>query len=246
MVDTAGTMLARDWRLEVDTGTSTPTWTPVLGLKSCNYITEGAEQDDSTIDGEGYGSQIVTGIAARIEASGFRIGGDVAGTFTEDPGQVFLRQKGQKTGVENIVSARIYRTDESDEAHQLTATVKWATQSASDVNALQEFQVTLSSRGKPQDIEKPATPSGPAISTAQGLMDGTVGTSYTDTVTATGGTAPLSFAVTTGSLPDGLSMASSGTITGTPTTAGAETFTVTVTDSASATDAAEFTITVNE
>lgn len=159
--DTAGTMLARDWRLEVDTGSGSEDWTPVLGLKACNYITEGAEQDDSTIDGEGYGSQIVTGIAARIEASGFRIGGDDgSGTFVEDPGQVFLRDKGQKTGVANIVSARIYRTDDSEEAHSLTATVKWETQAASDTNALQEFSVTLSSRGKPEDITKPTNGGG--------------------------------------------------------------------------------------
>lgn len=156
MVDTAGTMLARDWRLEVDTGDSSEEWTPVLGLKSCVYITEGSEQDDSTIDSEGYGSQIVTGIAARIEASGFRIGSDDGSGFTEDPGQTFLRERGQKTGLSNVVQARIYRTDDSDEAHELTATVNWQTQAASDPNALQEFQVTMNSRGKPEDIEKPS------------------------------------------------------------------------------------------
>nr|WP_284694742.1 Ig domain-containing protein [Geomonas sp. Red32] len=64
------------------------------------------------------------------------------------------------------------------------------------------------------------------------LPAGTVGTAYSQTLTATGGTSPYSWSVTTGTLPAGLNM-SSGVISGSPTTAGTSTFTVQVTDSSS-------------
>lgn len=65
------------------------------------------------------------------------------------------------------------------------------------------------------------------------LLDCTVGTPYTAQVDASGGIPPYSYAVTTGALPAGLSLnASTGEITGTPTTAATGvSFTVTVTDS---------------
>jgi hypothetical protein len=49
---------------------------------------------------------------------------------------------------------------------------------------------------------------------------------------ASGGTAPYTYTVTPGTLPPGLSLSSSGVLSGTPTTAGTYSFTVTVKDSA--------------
>ncbi len=72
----------------------------------------------------------------------------------------------------------------------------------------------------------------PTISTAS-LPGGTAGTAYSQTVAATGGTTPYSFSITSGSLPTGLTMNTSGAITGTPTATGTSTFTVTATDSSS-------------
>jgi hypothetical protein len=60
------------------------------------------------------------------------------------------------------------------------------------------------------------------------LPDGTVGVSYSQALQASGGSGTLQWSVTSGQLPPGLSLASSGAITGTPTTPGAFTFTVTV------------------
>ncbi|MBX5480743.1 MAG: putative Ig domain-containing protein [Myxococcaceae bacterium] len=69
-----------------------------------------------------------------------------------------------------------------------------------------------------------------AISTAT-LVDGYVGSAYPTTqLSASGGKAPYTFAVTAGALPAGLTLASSGAISGTPTATGASTFSVTVTD----------------
>lgn len=65
------------------------------------------------------------------------------------------------------------------------------------------------------------------------LLQGGVGVPYDGYLSATGGTGPYTFAVTGGSLPDGLTLDPSGVITGTPTAVGNSTFTVTATDSSS-------------
>ena len=63
---------------------------------------------------------------------------------------------------------------------------------------------------------------------------------------AIGGTAPYTWAISSGSLPAGLSLnTSTGAITGTPTTAGTSSFTVRVTDSLSATATKTLSITIN-
>ena len=62
------------------------------------------------------------------------------------------------------------------------------------------------------------------------LPDATVSQSYSTTLQATGGTAPYSWSVTGGSLPAGLSLSTSGQITGTPTATGNYSFTVKVQD----------------
>ncbi len=49
------------------------------------------------------------------------------------------------------------------------------------------------------------------------LPGGAVGSAYAQTITATGGAAPYTFSVTAGSLPTGLSLSSSGGLSGTPT-----------------------------
>ena len=63
----------------------------------------------------------------------------------------------------------------------------------------------------------------PKITTAS-LLNGTVGTSYSQTLASDNN--PTNWSVTSGSLPDGLSLNSDGTITGTPTAEGTSTFTV--------------------
>ena len=71
----------------------------------------------------------------------------------------------------------------------------------------------------------------PAIPTTS-LPAGTEGTAYNQTVASSGGAGTLTFTISTGSLPAGLSMDTSGHITGTPTGPnGTATFTVKITDS---------------
>src|SRR5207248_7777115 len=62
------------------------------------------------------------------------------------------------------------------------------------------------------------------------LPDGSARVAYNQTITASGGTAPFTFALTSGTLPTGLTLSVSGVLSGTPTVAGSFTFTVTATD----------------
>src|SRR5690606_14434498 len=57
------------------------------------------------------------------------------------------------------------------------------------------------------------------------LPAGSVGTAYEQTLSASGGTAPYSFAVTAGALPAGLALDAGGMLAGTPTAAGSFAFT---------------------
>ncbi len=76
------------------------------------------------------------------------------------------------------------------------------------------------------------------ITTTSPLPTGEVGVQYSDTLTATGGVTPYTWSISSGSLPPGLTLtASSGLISGSPTTAGAYTFGVSVKDNANTTAA---------
>ncbi|HNG34653.1 MAG TPA: putative Ig domain-containing protein, partial [Blastocatellia bacterium] len=86
----------------------------------------------------------------------------------------------------------------------------------------------------------------PAITiTPATLPAGTVGTTYNQTLTANGGTAPYSFSISVGALPTGLNLSAAGQLTGTPTASGTATFTVKATDANGCAGISEFTLTVN-
>ena len=79
--------------------------------------------------------------------------------------------------------------------------------------------------------------------TTDSLPNGTVGTAYNQTLIADG-TAPITWSVTGGDLPDGLSLnESTGEISGTPTAETTSTFTVTATNDAGSDDK-KFTLTI--
>jgi len=78
------------------------------------------------------------------------------------------------------------------------------------------------------------------------LSDGTVGTIYNATVSATGGVAPYTFTVSAGALPDGLSLnASTGAISGTPTQAANFNFTIKATDANNCIGTRAYTLVIN-
>ncbi|MGA7156932.1 MAG: NHL repeat-containing protein [Acidobacteriaceae bacterium] len=89
-----------------------------------------------------------------------------------------------------------------------------------------------------------SVPVNPAITTTT-LPGATYDTAYTATLAGTGGISPYTWSVSLGTLPAGLALSSTGTLSGTPTAAGAVSFTVQLADSGSPalTTTAAYTIT---
>ena len=74
---------------------------------------------------------------------------------------------------------------------------------------------------------------------------GEANVAYSNQLTVTGGTSPFTWSVSSGSLPPGLTLnASTGLLSGTPTTAGTYTFTVKVTDASGLSDTKPVTLTI--
>jgi hypothetical protein len=78
------------------------------------------------------------------------------------------------------------------------------------------------------------------------LPNGTVGTAYSQTISASGGSGGYTYSKTAGTLPAGLALnGSTGVLSGTPTTAASYSFTVTATDSASNTGSRAYSVTIS-
>ncbi|MDF9409532.1 MAG: putative Ig domain protein [Pelotomaculum sp. PtaB.Bin013] len=128
----------------------------------------------------------------------------------------------------------------------------------SDLQANKKFSDIVAAQGMTMDQFKenikeliagqtPTTPGQTALSiTTAALANGQVNSAYNTGISATGGTSPYSFSLTSGSLPAGLSLASNGTISGTPTTAGTWNFTITVTDNASVSVSQAYSLTIDQ
>jgi hypothetical protein len=92
--------------------------------------------------------------------------------------------------------------------------------------------VTLASNTLVQPGPPITNGSGGALAVVCPANSADVGITYNSIVVATGGTPPYTYSITGGSLPAGLALnPSTGVVTGTPVTAGPDTFTVTATDS---------------
>jgi hypothetical protein len=81
------------------------------------------------------------------------------------------------------------------------------------------------------------------------VLGGTVASSYSQSLSANGGTGPYTFGLVDGSLPAGITLTPGGTISGTPTSGGTFTFRVGATDSSTGTGApytqiASYTLTI--
>ncbi|KKB11471.1 hypothetical protein VE25_12620 [Devosia geojensis] len=89
--------------------------------------------------------------------------------------------------------------------------------------------------------------SAPTIALSPGaLPDATAGIAYSQAITATGGTAPYAFALSSGVLPAGLSLDASGLLSGTPAVSGSFAFEVTATDALGASGTQAYVLAVAE
>lgn len=86
----------------------------------------------------------------------------------------------------------------------------------------------------------PAITLGPSTLPAAAL-----GVAYSQTLSASGGTEPYSFTNTGGSLPAGLSLSGGAVLSGTPSRAGTNAFTVTATDANGCTGSQAYTLTIS-
>jgi hypothetical protein len=103
---------------------------------------------------------------------------------------------------------------------QTLATVTATSQADSTKSASASVTITPSQGGQSPQI------------TTSGLPQGQQGESYSAAFTATGGTQPYSWSLTSGTLPAGVTLNANGDLSGTPTAVGNSTFTVKVTDAA--------------
>ena len=90
----------------------------------------------------------------------------------------------------------------------------------------------------------PISSTSPVITTSS-LPNGQVSVAYDQPLTASGGTSPYSWSLASGTLPEGLFVASGGAIQGTPTQAGIFTFSPRVTDVTGLTATRELTIAID-
>ncbi|MBX7223927.1 MAG: Ig domain-containing protein [Blastocatellia bacterium] len=104
---------------------------------------------------------------------------------------------------------------------------------ANGCTGTRSYSLTITAGNCPVITVSPAT-----------LPNGSSGTSYTQTITASGGTAPYTFTVSSGSLPSGLTLSTSGVLAGTPTSGGAFNFTIQATDANNCTGSNSYTITI--
>lgn len=112
----------------------------------------------------------------------------------------------------------------------ITATDTGSTGTGAPFAIAQSYTIVV---GAPTVVVDPAT-----------LPNPSPGVAYSQTLTASGGVAPYSFALTSGSLPAGLTLGSGGVLAGTATQVGSFSFTVTATDNFGQTGSRAYTLVV--
>ncbi|WP_205756858.1 putative Ig domain-containing protein [Solilutibacter silvestris] len=86
----------------------------------------------------------------------------------------------------------------------------------------------------------------PTISVSPSMLpNASAGVAYSQTITASGGTAPYSYSLAAGALPPGVALSGAGTLSGTPTAAGTFNFTVTATDAHGFTGSQAYTLVIS-
>ncbi len=214
---------------------------------------------DQTMSYELYLQRVIPPLSPTPISFGQSLNGDLSFrgkvdfyTFSGVAGQTIRIQLTQQTGPgtpylelydpanARIASAGSWNSAIAAQEVKLTATGTYTIR-ASDVSLDQTMKYTVFLQCLSQcDV----TPQPLTITSASPLPNAVVGTPYSQSMTASGGTPPYSWALSAGSLPAGLSLTASGILSGAPTVAGAFGFTVRVTDSLSASATEVFALSV--
>ncbi len=127
------------------------------------------------------------------------------------------------------------------------ASIVTATYSApTTVTAQSTATVTATSVNTPSQNASVTITLNPALAiTTSTLPSGTVKTAYSSTFASTGGSGGLTWAITSGTLPAGLTLNASGVLSGTPTAFGTFPFTISVTDAATTPNTVTANFTLN-
>jgi hypothetical protein len=149
----------------------------------------------------------------------------------------------------NFVSAAKVQWNGSDRTTTFSSSTKLtASISAGDIDTAGTASVTVSNPGPGGGTSNDLTFTisvSLSITTNAALPDGLVNAAYSQSLSASGGTKPYTWAVSSGSLPAGVSLtASNGTLSGTPTSSGDFAFTIQVRDSAGGSTSKKFTLSV--
>ncbi len=91
-----------------------------------------------------------------------------------------------------------------------------------------------------------ATGSAPVISTASVLAPGNVGSSYSTALAASAGTAPYTWALNSGALPEGVTLSEAGVLSGIPTSVTTSNFTLRLQDALGFTDTRAFSVRMSD
>ncbi len=226
IINTNGTPLLAD-----DVGDSRATATAISPGTVSKVIGSAADTDWFSFTASGVTSLTVTpqSVSPNLDAS-ITLLNSIGEIVTNDPASVFSSfdvATGLDGKVARVLSPGTYYA-KVDGVGSGTPTGT----GYSDYGSLGRYDLTLTTNGP--TLSLPAATPPPAM----------VGRSYTTTFTATGGMAPFTYSVSSGSVPPGLTLGSGGSLTGIPTTPGAYTFTVRVSDLTTYATTRAFTVNV--
>ncbi len=156
---------------------------------------------------------------------------DLTGSFTYDPSRDCYAQGNGLSANSSCLFAIDFTPSQTG---TLNASLKLAYNNLAAASATQT--ISLIGTGMAQFVFTPASGSA--------LVAGIVDTAYSQTISASGGTAPYTYAISQGALPTGLTLSAAGVLAGTPASIGVFEFTVTATDSNKVDGSAHFSLTI--
>ncbi|MFF9261996.1 phage tail tube protein [Streptomyces longwoodensis] len=151
------TVLARRFRMDVDTGSGTTTWSWLPGINDFAPKVDPTTQPDTTYDDDGWGSDAVTELKWSIELTMLRRAHPTTHAF--NAAQEKLRTASAEFGDASRVHVRWYDREGRPEAYEGYALVKWE-RDGTATDDLESIKVTLTGKGKRTAITNPLAPAG--------------------------------------------------------------------------------------